>query len=69
MPFPRRWFKVDEVAQMLGASPKTIRNWISAGRLPAAHPAGVGLRVDILAVNSLFEGSMRRGRNAGDGEK
>lgn len=31
---PNRPIKVKDAAQMLGVTPKTIRNWVNAGKLP-----------------------------------
>ncbi|WP_028660014.1 TOBE domain-containing protein [Nocardioides insulae] len=33
-------YRIAEAAQLLGVSDDTVRRWIDAGRLPAAHSAG-----------------------------
>lgn len=32
---PEKWVGIDDVAQHLGVSSDTVRNWIKSGKLPA----------------------------------
>jgi excisionase family DNA binding protein len=41
---PGRFYSIDEVADHLGVSPRTIRRWINAGKL-RAHRFGRTLRI------------------------
>lgn len=47
--------KVDEVAQILASSPKTVYGWIRDGKMPAVKLPGGGLRVKVAEVAKILE--------------
>ena len=51
----KRFFRIDEVADILSVTPKTVRNWIEEGRLPCCRITRQTVRVrrdDLLIVIS-----------------
>lgn len=39
------WLSVNEVAEITGAAPRTVRRWIADGRLPSVKVAGRTIRI------------------------
>jgi excisionase family DNA binding protein len=48
----RRAYRVDETAEMVGVSVKTVRAWIRDGRLAAVWPSGRGPNRPVLVPAS-----------------
>ena len=49
------YFTIDELAQMIGRSPKTVKNWITEGKLHALHLVGVPM-IAMSHLESLLTG-------------
>lgn len=52
---PERFLRIDEVARLLGVSPKTIRRWIESEALPAHRLGPRSLRVSEVEVLAWVE--------------
>jgi excisionase family DNA binding protein len=51
----KRFFRIDEVAHIIGVTPQTVRNWIDEGRLKCCRFTKQTLRVkreDLLIIIS-----------------
>jgi len=53
-PVPAQFHTIDEVAQYLAVSPRTVRRWIDAKRL-AAIRIGTTIRISDVSIKFLIE--------------
>lgn len=54
-PPPRKLPTVAESAAYFGVAPKTIREWIAEGRLPAIRPGPRCIRIDVADLERLAQ--------------
>lgn len=55
-PQPRRAYRVSEVAEMLGVTPKTIYRWIDKGLLKGVRVRGMNVMIPAPAVEKMLKG-------------
>jgi len=63
---PRRWLRVDEVAQALGCHPVTVRKLIAKRVIPFIKAKGLGVRVDWLKLEKQLERGEVEPRQSGE---
>ena len=59
------YLTIDEFAQMINRSSKTIRNWHSEGKIQFVYLCGVPL-ISLLMIENLLEGRMPVGCKKGE---
>jgi excisionase family DNA binding protein len=67
--YERRFLAIGETAQILGASPASIRRWADQGFLPAYRTPGGQRRFDRVEVERLLERMSRRTARAAAGSR
>ena len=58
------YYTVQEFAEMVGRSPKTVRNWASSGRIVFVHLCGTPL-VSLSTIENLITGHVPLGAEDG----